>query len=67
MSNRCKDCMDGEHDDYDNDIKYVDIVDPKSNLKLKRALLCSEHRQMYENDGYVLKSVEIGSRRESPY
>lgn len=47
---RCADCRNGEHENYDNNIKLVYIRD--GNRICKRAYLCQEHRNMYFMDGY---------------
>lgn len=55
MSKQCADCRDGEHDNYDDDVKLVIVKDPDERQFLKRANICGEHRRMYEGDGYEVK------------
>ena len=51
----CKDCLDGEHDDYDDDITICVVTDPDTGKKaFKCAYLCSEHRTMYRDDGFIV-------------
>ncbi len=54
MSKQCAECRDGEHDDYDEDVKLVVIRDPADSSFHKRAKLCGEHRQMYADDGFQI-------------
>lgn len=49
---QCCDCQDGEHDNYDDDVKSVVIRDPDTNQVEKRGFVCWHHRAMYEMDGY---------------
>jgi hypothetical protein len=51
---RCADCRDGEHPDYDNDIRLVVVRDPSTNKIVKRSYMCGEHREAYAQDGYTL-------------
>ncbi len=51
MSQSCSDCSDGEHDNYDDDIEFVCVRDENGQF-VKRAYMCSQHRQMYREDGY---------------
>jgi hypothetical protein len=52
---RCSDCRNGEHSNYDDNVKLVIIRDPDSKKIIKRAYLCEEHRNMYNDDGYEIK------------
>lgn len=53
--NWCSDCRDGEHDNYDDDVRFVTVRDPDQRGRfVKRAYLCSQHRQAYTDDGYDL-------------
>jgi len=52
---RCSECRNGEHDDYDDDIRLVYVRDPESNKIILRANLCNEHREMFASDGYQVK------------
>lgn len=51
---RCCECADGEHENYDNDIKYVVVKDPDTGKVVVRGNMCSEHRSMYDSDGYII-------------
>jgi hypothetical protein len=55
MSKHCADCRDGEHENYDDDVKLVMVKAPDERQFLKRAYMCGEHRDMYEGDGYEVK------------
>ena len=48
----CADCRNGEHDNYDEDVRLVVIRDPETQKLVKRAYLCDHHRQCYMEDGY---------------
>jgi len=50
----CADCRDGEHDNYDNDVRLIVVRDPDTGRLFKRSYMCAEHRQMYTDDGYDL-------------
>lgn len=54
---RCADCRNGEHDNYDDDVKLVVIRDPDTKKLVKRAYECGEHREMYATDGYELINI----------
>ena len=56
MSKHCADCRDGEHENYDDDVKLVMVKDPDERQFLKRAYLCGEHREMYAMEGCEVKS-----------
>jgi len=51
---KCSDCRDGEHDNYDDDVKLVVIKDPDTNKIYKRAYMCNHHQQQYDDDGYKI-------------
>jgi len=56
---QCADCRDGEHDNYDDELKLVIIRDPDMPGRMvKRAYLCEHHREMYAEDGYAVVSAE---------
>jgi len=55
MSKQCADCRDGEHDNYDDDVKLVMVKETDERQFLKRAYMCKAHRNMYEDDGYEVK------------
>jgi len=52
---RCADCRNGDHPDYDDDVRLVYMRDPETKKIVKRAYLCKEHRDMYLDDGYEVK------------
>jgi hypothetical protein len=56
MGRQCCDCRDGEHDNYDEDVRLVVVRDPDTGRILKRAYLCGDHRAMYRADGYVVST-----------
>lgn len=55
--NGCKECRDGEHEDYDFEIKLCTVRDPDGLNPTRRMKLCSEHRSVFEMDGYEVKEV----------
>ena len=57
MTNRCADCRDGEHEDYDLDVELVIVKEEGSGRWIKRAWLCKDHRDMYEGDGFEVKKT----------
>lgn len=50
----CSDCKDGDHPDYDDNIRLVWVRDMDTNKLVKRSYMCAEHRQMYSDDGYFV-------------
>lgn len=50
----CADCRAGEHDNYDDDVKLVVLRDPDTNRIVKRSYMCTNHRRMYDYDGYEI-------------
>ena len=50
----CKDCHDGEHENYMDDVVRVQVLDPDTRKVIKNALLCADHRAMYREDGYIV-------------
>ena len=52
---QCADCRNGEHANYDEDVRLTVARDPDTGKIGKRAYLCSEHRAAYLDDGYALK------------
>uniref|UniRef100_A0A6H2A427 Uncharacterized protein n=1 Tax=viral metagenome TaxID=1070528 RepID=A0A6H2A427_9ZZZZ len=52
MNNKCAECRNGEHEDYDNDIQLIYARDPETKKIIKRANLCGDHRQALKDDGY---------------
>lgn len=52
----CCACKDAERhtDDRDDVIKLVTIKDPDDGKLVRRGYFCSEHIEIYENDGYCV-------------
>lgn len=48
----CKDCQNGEHDNYDENIKLVYVRDPDTKKIIRRCYMCETHQEMYCQDGY---------------
>ena len=55
--NQCSECRDGEHEDYDDDVRLVTVTDPETGKRIKRAKLCSQHREALADDGYDVENV----------
>lgn len=51
---RCKDCRDGEHENLDDDVRLVIVIDPDTHKIYRRSYMCDNHRQMHLDDGYEL-------------
>ena len=54
---QCKDCKDGEHDNYTDDVELAVIRDPETLKVISRKNLCSEHWEMYLDDGYLVDAT----------
>jgi len=54
----CKDCKNGEHDNYTEDVKLVYVRDPDTKKIIRRAYMCSWHRDIYEDDGYEVHIIK---------
>lgn len=68
MSKQCADCRDGEHDNYDDDVRLVVVHEtsespqktygpvyvPAAKRIVRRAYMCGAHREMYAEDGYLI-------------
>ena len=52
MSKQCAECRDGEHDNITEDVQLVTVRDPETKKLVKRAYLCSDHRECHLDDGY---------------
>lgn len=52
---KCFECRGGEHEDYDDDVQMVYIRDPSTKKVITRGRMCSEHRCMYGDDGYIVE------------
>lgn len=48
----CAECRDGEHDNYDDDIRLSVVRDPDTGKRVKQSNLCEHHREAYRQDGY---------------
>jgi len=57
---QCADCRDGEHDNYDDDVRLVYVRDPDTNKLVKRSYMCGEHVEMYLKDGYDVVECNTG-------
>jgi len=55
---QCADCRNGEHENYDDDVRLVYLRDRETNKIVKRAFMCNEHRVMYDQDGYEVKEIK---------
>jgi len=51
---RCADCREGEHENYDENIKLVVVRDPNTNHLVRRAYMCELHREAWTDDGYTI-------------
>lgn len=54
MKQQCCDCRNGEHNNYDDNIKLVVVKDPDTNKIVRRGYMCEHHRIAYSDDGYIL-------------
>jgi len=54
MKKQCTLCLQGEHDNYDDNVVLVYVRDDETNRIIKRSYMCESHRTMYENDGYIV-------------
>jgi len=55
MKNNCAECRNGEHEDYDDNIKLVVCIDPDGQEPPYRAKLCQAHREVRLDDGYDVR------------
>lgn len=51
---RCFECVAGEHEDYDDDLRKTTVRDPETQKVIAVGFLCNEHREMFAEDGYSL-------------
>lgn len=49
----CHECRNGEHDNYDDDVRLTVVRDPDTG-QVKRANLCEHHRVAAADDGYLI-------------
>ena len=52
MAKRCRECQDGEHDNYTDEVIFVKVKDPDTGKTVKARNMCSDHIEMYCQDGY---------------
>jgi len=61
----CKECRDGEHGNYDDDVRLVtvkwDHPEPQERC-YTRAYLCSGHQSMKMDDGYTVTELSQPNR-----
>ena len=50
----CGDCQNGEHENYDDDVRLTLVIDPKTGMNVRQCYLCSVHREIYSSNGYAL-------------
>ena len=51
---RCFECRNGEHEDFDDDVRMTLVRDPDTHKVYRRGYLCSEHRGVFESDGFIV-------------
>jgi hypothetical protein len=49
---QCADCRNGEHENYDDNIVLTIVRDPDTKKIIRRAYMCSQHRILWNDDGY---------------
>lgn len=49
---QCCECRDGEHDNIDEDVRLVVIIDPDTKKLYRRGYMCWHHRECYDMDGF---------------
>lgn len=54
MTKLCCECRDGEHENYDDDVKLVTVRSEDGKLRL-RGYICASHWGMLAEDGYVIR------------
>ena len=59
MTTRCAECRDGEHENYDDDVRLCVLRDPETRKIVKRAYLCSEHRVANDDDGFEIHEAGL--------
>lgn len=57
MSINCTACRDGEHDNYDDNVMFVKVINPDTNLIIQTAYLCESHRECYLDDGFEIDVI----------
>ena len=53
----CLECKEGEHDNYDDNIIKVKVIDPETGKVYRKGLMCLEHRELYLSDGFWLEKI----------
>jgi len=56
MARQCCECRAGEHDNYTDCISLVVVKDPETAKIIRRGYMCSEHLEVYLDDGYTCYS-----------
>jgi len=51
---RCCECRNGEHENYDNDVKMTVVRDPDTKKLVKRGYICETHVMMYLEEGFLV-------------
>jgi hypothetical protein len=64
MTNRCDACLDGEHADYDADVRRVSIYE--AGMFLRRESLCDHHREALAEDGYDIRAPRPAPAAPAP-
>jgi len=52
---QCFQCRNGEHENYDDDVRLFVISDPDKQERTKRGYLCGQHQMMAMEDGWNIK------------
>jgi hypothetical protein len=54
---QCFECRAGEHEDEDDDIKMVTVINPDTKKIYRHGKLCRAHRNIFLHDGYILEGI----------
>jgi len=65
MTKQCADCRDGEHDNYDDEVRRTFVRDVDTGELIRRAWMCEAHREMYLEDGYDVQVLFAGQFRSA--
>lgn len=57
MAKQCKKCWEGEHENYDEDIRLTAVFEPDTGRQVARCNMCGEHRAAYHFDGYEVEII----------
>jgi hypothetical protein len=52
---QCCECQDGEHENYNDDVRYVVIRDPDTKKIYRSGYICMDHIYSLEDLGYKVK------------